>query len=443
MTRCRDSDLADASTVRVSRVRDIGGILVASYLLALVGIALFGMAMGYRSGVNALDQDELEYWRLGRSMIESGTFPVGRRTPVFPLLIGGLQAVSDFSLQSVSVAISLVYATSAPLAAMLAYRVSGDKVAALLAGAATALWPPSLFFGTSIYSETLALPMFLAFLLLLPWRRDRDGGASMRWIGAGAALAVCALTRPMYLMFVPVMGLVVLLDQRSIKGAATSFALALAGFCLALLPWSAYASFKSGHSILLSANGGETLAGGFNPTLLSMKPNVTRAERRTYVAEPGRWILAGDTGYLTADEEKLDYFAQDKILRQRTFEWIVANPADAFYLLFCKLAYMWGYAPSAPEGVLKQLFGNLPIIILQVMFVWAILTCKRIRREGARFYLLPLFAIMVATISWGSWRFRQPADVGMLIVVAVAVADRGRTLRRAPSWPSVARSHGE
>ena len=40
----------------------------------------------------------------------------------------------------------------------------------------------------------------------------------------------------------------------------------------------------------------------------------------------------------------------------------------------------------------------------------------------ARLWTVPLFTSGVALISWGSWRFRQPADAALLAFCVIAVA---------------------
>lgn len=399
-------------------VAPIKGLLAGIYLLAVVvGIAA-GTCVGYRSRVAALDYDELEYWHLAQAFLTSGDLPVGRRTPAFPMFVGLLQwLLSDF--HAVELALSAVSAINAPLLALLAYRMTGDRITALLAGVGMALWPPALFFGSSLYSETLALPIFLLFLVALPF--PGASGSPARLLLAGAILGLCALVRPMYQLFFFVLPLVLLLDLRSLRPALRAFTVILAGFLVTVLPWSAYASVKSGHVMLLSANGGETLAGGFNGQLLVQPPPALHYERRDVWGGPGKWISSDKTGFLTPAEEQADYFAKDRMLRERAVHWILEHPLDAGYLLLRKLAYMWGYYPWAEEDWRKLLFGNIPVIVLQCLFVWAVASSRQVRAMAARFYMLPLFVIGVAAISWGSWRFRQPADAGMLLVSAMAI----------------------
>ncbi len=418
----------------------IGGMLLMLFVLSLAANLLFGYFMGYRSSVASLDQDELEYWKVGHDLLATGEFPVGRRTPVFPLFLGILQAVLP-SPGAVFMAISILSASCAPLLALVVHRVSQNRLAAGLAGIGQALWPTSLFFGTSVYSETLALVLFLVFLLVLP---RVTAGATIPFrqtLLAGAMLGLCALTRPMYQLFLPIAGLILWLDHRSLIRALKAFAMIVAGFTVAVLPWSVFASIKSGHPMLLSANGGETLAGGFNSVLINSRLPDLHLEKRVSTVGPGKWIPAYKTGYLTPKDSGLDYFAQDKLLRAKALAWMQANPANTAYLVGRKLSYMWGYYPWDAGQGLKNVFGNLSIIGLQLLFAGALFSNRDIRLYQARFYLLPLFVTGVAVISWGSWRFRQPADSGMIAVVALAMAGwyaqyQRQGLSRQPTEPA-------
>ncbi len=396
---------------------------LAVFALSVTANLAFGIASGFRSSVAMLDQDELEYWRIARAMLAGEAFPAGRRTPGFPATIAVLQMI-DPSIRFVSVVLSVLSATAAPLLLANVYRLSRSLPAGILAGLLMALWPSAIFFGASLYSETLALPIFLLFLLLLPRPSAYAQARARRYLAIGAVLGICALVRPMYQLFLPILPLLFLLDSRSIAATVRAFLITLAGFALTVLPWSAYVTAQTGHFVLLSSNGGETLSGGFNANILKMENATIDLEKRSAWVGPGKWISVGENGYLDARESALSYEEQDRLLRTRTLAWMTGNPDLTVYLAVRKIAYLWGYYPWERNGVAQVLFGNIPIIALQLLCLAALLRSPRIRRECARFYLLALFVTGVALISWGSWRFRQPADAGLIAIAAIALSDR-------------------
>jgi hypothetical protein len=107
-------------------------------------------------------------------------------------------------------------------------------------------------------------------------------------------------------------------------------------------------------------------------------------------------------------------------LQQRTLAWISAHPGDALRIELCKLGYMWGFYPWNEEATFKLLAGNLSIIALFGSALFAFLRYPQLRLGLARLWTLPLFTSGVALISWGSWRFRQPADAALLAFCVIA-----------------------
>ncbi len=173
--------------------------------------------------------------------------------------------------------------------------------------------------------------------------------------------------------------------------------------------------------MLLSSNGGETLAGGFNPELLRMSGQedsslVTPGGRVTWVG-PGKWLPPHETGYLNAQELSLPYTRQGELLGRRVRAWVVDHPGDAAYLAWRKLAYMWAIYPFW-NGWAQTLLGNLPTLALVVLGGVALVRFRAYLRELAIFWTLPVFVSCVALVSWGSWRFRQPGDLGLIVLAA-------------------------
>jgi hypothetical protein len=218
----------------------------------------------------------------------------------------------------------------------------------------------------------------------------------------------------MYLMFIPFAALIVFLEENRWKTALSHLALFAAGWCLIILPWSIYMTTNAGVPILVSANGGETIAGGLNPTLIKEGFQVyNNPDGRQTWDGPGKWIQPPRTGYLSEVELKLPYAQQESFLRKRTFNWIFQNPGSALFLEATKLLYMWGFYPFRVDK--QTIFGSIPTIISLALSTAGIIRFRHYIRQLSRFWVLPIFVSGVALISWGSWRFRQPGDLGILL----------------------------
>ena len=401
--------------------------LVIFALLFLAAAAvnlLFGLLLEFRAAPPQLEMDEQEYYGLATQIL-SGQFEITpRRTVGYPLVLAGIRLISgDFLF--LQVVLSVLYSLSAPVLFLLIRRLTGSIGTAALCGLALAFWPPTIFFGTSLYSETLALPIFVLALFLLPAGSRVTGSATppdLRSAAlAGLVLAVATHVRPMYLIFMPFLLVTILWEERRLAVAAKRALAAVLGFALLILPWSIYMTTRFHHPIVVTSNGGETLAGGLNPVLLAMPAQLFVAPVRTSWVGPGKWLTIGETGYLTPAELRLPYDRQDALLRARTTAWVKAHPFSALYLEVRKLAYMWGIYPVMSNGAAQALFGNLPLLVLLAVAGVALVRSAEARTRYVRLWIVPLFVSAVAAISWGSWRFRQPGDACLLAFCVIAI----------------------
>jgi len=397
-------------------------------LLLLISLAVdlgFGFAYKFRLSPDQLDADELEYYKMAGQMMGGTLHLTARRTLGFPLLIASVRSINDnfLFLQAV---ICALFSFSAPLLFLVVRKVTRSTGAAALSGLALALWPPVIFYGVSLYSEALALPVFLLALWALPvGSRTHATVKGFRWKQAAAAgllLAIATQVRPMYLIMTPFIAIIIAIEEADLRAAFRRLLVVALAYVAVTLPWSIYMTERFHHPILITSNGGETLSGGLNPKLLE-----PWAERRKLVGGrdvwvgPGKWLTPHQNGYLAPAELALPYDQQDALMRERTMAWIKANPGAAVQLESCKFLYMWGLYHISKNGPAQLLFGNLPTLALLAMALFGFIRVPEARTALARFWVLPFFVSAVALISWGSWRFRQPGDAGLVAFCAVCV----------------------
>lgn len=390
-----------------------------------LGSAFLDGGMAYATRRNStpalLEADEREYYDLAGEIVEGHYEFHPRRVVGYVFTLAALRSAFGDRILTIQLAVSLAFSLTSPLTYLLARRELGSQQAGLTAGLGVMTWPLFVRYSATLYSETLALPVFAVFLLTVPGRGGSSTSRAWRWLGAGAMLGLCMHVRPMYLLYSPFGALVAY--WRGPKGLRGLVPIAsLAAGCLAVvLPWSAFLSSREGTFVLLSSNGGETLAGGFNPGLLRMgreksKESVTPGGRVTWVG-PGKWLQPADTGYLNAQEQSLPYTWQGNLLLKRASSWIFHHPGDASYLALRKLTYMWGIYPFW-NGMSQTAMGNVPTLGLSLLGAAALIRFRRYLRELSIFWTLPVFVSLVALISWGSWRFREPGDVGLIVLAA-------------------------
>ncbi|HAC64727.1 MAG TPA: hypothetical protein DCF68_14625 [Cyanothece sp. UBA12306] len=376
-----------------------------------------------KANPSQLDSDEQEYYRLSSNLLEGNYEFNARRTLGHVILLTILRLMTFDNFLGVQLLCVIIFSLSAPLMYLLARRIIGNNLVAMLVGLLIIFWPPYIYYGNSLYSETTVLPIFITLLILLPrgslLTNKLDGNWRL-WILCGVLLGVCMLIRPMYLLFTPFAALIIFLEENRWKTALNHCAIFALGCCLIILPWSIYMTTNAGVPILISANGGETIAGGLNPVLIEQgyQEFVTPSGRQSWFG-PGKWLTISANGYLNKEELKLPYAQQDALLKKRTFNWVWQNPGSALYLESAKLLYMWGIYPLKLDK--QTLFGSIPTMTLLALSIAAMIRFRQNVRQLSRFWVLPIFVSGVALISWGSWRFRQPGDLGIILLSTIFI----------------------
>src|SRR5271157_2867759 len=303
-----------------SRIRKVG---LGSMVLSL------SAALAMRAGLRPeqLDMDELEYYTVAGQVADGSYEFYPRRTVGHLLVLGALRKAFDGRLVPIQLAVSAIFSLTAPLAYLVARRELRDNRAALLGGLGVMAWPLFVWYGATLYSETVALPLFAAFLLAVPGSWKAGDGRGGRWFGAGLVLGLCMHCRPMYLLYSPFGALVAYWRGRGGWAGPARAALFAAGCLTVVLPWSLFMTAREGTPVLLCSSGGETIAGGLNPQLLRIeheegfRPFTAPNGRSTWVG-PGKWLSMADTGYLSPEELRLPYSQQSKLLTHRTVGWV-------------------------------------------------------------------------------------------------------------------------
>jgi 4-amino-4-deoxy-L-arabinose transferase-like glycosyltransferase len=216
---------------------------------------------------------------------------------------------------------------SAVLLLLLARRITGSQLAARLALLLLALYPNNAAYVPLALTEVFYTTLLLAICWLLVEQR------SWLWLlGAGLLLGVATLVKAQTLVVVPlVLGIALLRAPRFWAAVPGTIAkgLALGAFAaLVVAPWSLRNERVLGEFVLVSTNGGVTLATGNNPSATG-----------GYVDNDPAFLA------LKARKGALDELQFDVAAKQLGTDWIKANPGKFVALMPVKFVKLWG-----PDG---------------------------------------------------------------------------------------------
>ncbi|WP_437618357.1 glycosyltransferase family 39 protein [Sorangium sp. So ce1151] len=171
--------------------------------------------------------------------------------PGYPALLAVLHAAAPGDLALVGACQAALGALTAALTALFAYRLDRSLAVAALAGLATALYFPLIFYTGFVLTETT----FAFLLLLFAWLELRalERGRAALGLAAGGVLGLAVLVRPSLLAFLPCVAFCALRGAGRARRAAGATLLACA---LVIAPVSAHTSWLLGRPVLVATNGG-------------------------------------------------------------------------------------------------------------------------------------------------------------------------------------------
>ena len=170
-----------------------------------------------------MDKDEQEYYFYAGSLLRHQYIFDLRRPLVHVALIYFFRVITGDNLVATRALAAAFFGLSGPLMYILARRFTGDVRFALGIGLVTILWPPFVYYGSSLYSEATALPLFILMLIAFPMGSLIASGGRDGWTAAGVAgifLGSCMLVRPMYLIFSPFVAAILFLEEADWRTAA-------------------------------------------------------------------------------------------------------------------------------------------------------------------------------------------------------------------------------
>ena len=237
----------------------------------IVVFAILGLAAALRiaAAIVLPDQshalvDAIAYRDSAAQLLKSWHIANLFQMPLYPLLI----AITGPSLGQLGADIALAV-ISVWLVYALADQLFADQYVRLFAVAATACYPPLIFFSVVGLSETLFITLVLAAFLY--WYRGRFTVAAIF-----AVLAV--LTRPIFDLFAPSLVLLfaLIVHRLSVTKALQQLGIYVLVYCALMTPWWVHNAKAYGSFVRLTPGSGTALYAGNNPLNRSGGDNLRR-----------------------------------------------------------------------------------------------------------------------------------------------------------------------
>lgn len=301
------------------------------------------------------------------------------------------------------------------LMALLARRLAGEA-AGLIAAALAATYPYLWVNDGLIMSESIAVVLVTAALLLTLQLRDEPSWR--RALALGGVCGLAALARAELVLLAPLLGLPLLVAWRPRPWRARLAPVAAVGAATVLVvgPWVGFNLGRFDEPTLISTNDGIAILGSTCDAVFS-GPAIGLTN--LHVCIPKR-APAGDQSVVS------------KIYRQRAFDYIDDGRRTQFVkVVAARIGRDWGLFRPLDMRALNVNEGR-PSWLTTMGMVWyypmlalAVVGAIGLRRRRVRIWPLavpPIVVTVGAVLSYGQTRFRVPAEPVLVVLAASAVA---------------------
>jgi hypothetical protein len=400
-------------------------------LIALVG---FGIRLGYAiaGGAKDVSYDGIYYYLVAKVLADGGGYVnpfngihTALHAPAWPVVLGLPSAIGLDTLLSHQVFACVVGTATIALVGIAARVIAGCRVG-LVAAAMAAAYPNLWVRERELAAETLIFPLAAVVLALAYryWRAPR----TVALLALGAACGVLILIHSAMVLLLIL--LVPALALRAQPGGSVSHRLArvvaaLGVASVVVLPWVVRNTVRFERPVLLTTNLGLTLRAGNCPAayegarLGSFDIDLVRPP--TSVA-PGGCVGTKGSG----DESE-----QDAVFRDQALRYMREHAERVPAVVAAREGRTWGLFRPFQQSTLERESGNGPLGVYQlaVFAYWALLPfavagAVRLRRRSVPLLPLLLFLAAVAVVvgvTFGSVRYRAPAEVPIVLLAAVGV----------------------
>jgi 4-amino-4-deoxy-L-arabinose transferase-like glycosyltransferase len=326
--------------------------------------------------------------------------------PLYSVVLAGPALVGLDSPDAMRLAGAVFGAVTIVALGLLGRRLAGER-AGLVAAGIGAVYPTLIVADGALMSETLYGT--LVALALLAAYRLVDAPSVGRALVLGAVTGLAALTRGEALLLLPLVLIPLVWRHRAWRPQGlTAAAIAVVAFAVVLAPWTVRNWIVFDRPVVIATNSGTAVAGancaetysagdrlgGWYPPCIKEHPGKNEAEHHAEALRDGVRYAKDHAGRLPV-------------------------------VLAARFGRVWSvYKPFAiPEGrsVRVQKLGVLMFFVLAPLALAGFLFLRR-RGEVTSILVAPFIIVAVTALTtYGNLRFREPAEISVVVLAAVAV----------------------
>ncbi len=344
--------------------------------------------------------------------------PTAAHPPLFPLLLSIVSFVGLTTKDAHQIAGCALGGLTVVLIGLAGRRLAGARVG-LIAAAVAAIYLPLIANDSLLYSESAYGAAIALVLLAALWAWERPSGG--RALALGAATGLAALGRGEALLLVPLLAVPLALrrPQRSWQRAA----LVCVGAALVVLPWTVRNWIAFDRPVLISTNDASVLAGANCDS--------------TYGRLLGQW----DIGCL---EGKVGPNANEAVVAERWrddgLRYARDHAGELPKVVAARVGRTWSIYGAREQVDLNHFLRGSPkwvewLTVASFAIAAALAVAGALlvaRRSGPLWILLAPIVVVTITsaIGYGTPRFRQAAEIPIVLLAAVALGAALDALRQ-------------
>lgn len=376
--------------------------------------------------------DSAGYWALAQTIVRGEPYQYGNedalvfRTPGYPLVLAGWwMLVGDNAPVLWTRILGALLGTLVVGEIYWLTRILLHRRAAYWAAAVATFYPGAVATSVLVLSEALFCPLLiLQFILTVyTWRATRRSFQITGGLSVGVLSGLATLVRPSWLLFTPLVYLVLCVLPSVRRQTILIGGSVLLGLMCTMLPWWIRNYQVVGHFVPTTLQVGASLYDGWNPdaTGASDMRFVTRYEH----------LLTQDSSKVSGNATGNREYQLDRRLRKDAWEWAKNHPQRVLQLAGAKCLRMWRWTPNADEFQnpllhLAVATTYTPLLLLSLIGVvrfgrgsWPLACC----------WLPAIYFTLLHTIFVSSIRYREPAMLPLMVLAAGVLASIF------PTWP--------